>query len=122
MGPASYDLASLLRDPYTGLDRAITQELIEYFISLKADSTVPISDVVEFRAEVELMTVQRMLKAIGTYSYQAAVAGNSTYVDYIAPAIKAALDSMEALGRPGQIQRLLEETRDLKGKVAGLDE
>ncbi len=111
MGPASYDLASLLKDPYTGLDRGIAQELVEYFISLKADSSVPISDVAEFRTEVELMTVQRMLKAIGTYSYQASVVGNPAYVDYIEPAINAALDSMEALGRLGRIRGLLEETR-----------
>ena len=121
MGPASYDLASLLRDPYTGLDRGITQEMVEYFISLKADSSVQISDTAEFRTEVELMTVQRMLKAIGTYSYQAAVAGNSAYVDYIAPAIRAALESMEALGRLGRIRGLLEETRALSGQVAVMD-
>jgi hypothetical protein len=121
MGPASYDLASLLRDPYTGLDRGIAQELVEYFISLKADSSVPISDLAEFRTEVELMTAQRMLKAIGTYSYQAAVAGNPAYVAYIEPAIKAALDSMEALGRLSRrlsrIRSLLEETRGLSGTV-----
>ena len=117
MGPASYDLASLLRDPYTGLDRGIAQELVEYFISLKADSSVPISDLAEFRTEVELMTAQRMLKAIGTYSYQAAVAGNPAYVAYIEPAINAALDSMEALGRLSRIRALLEETRGLSGTV-----
>src|SRR6185503_1762483 len=59
MGPASYDLASLLRDPYTALDRDIARELIEYFISLKADSSVTISDEAEFRTELKLMTVQR---------------------------------------------------------------
>jgi aminoglycoside/choline kinase family phosphotransferase len=117
MGPTSYDLASLLRDPYTALDRDIARELIEYFISLKADSSVPISDVGEFRTEVELMTVQRMLKAIGTYSNQAAVAGNPAYVDYIEPAVIAALDSLEALGRFGRIRELLKETRGLGGTV-----
>ena len=117
MGPTSYDLASLLRDPYTALDRDIARELIEYFIELKAESSMAISNVAEFRAEVELMTVQRMLKAIGTYSYQAAVAGNPAYVDYIEPAISAALGSMEALGLPGRIRSLLEETRGLPGTV-----
>ena len=118
MGPASYDLASLLRDPYTALDRDIARELIEYFISLKADSPVTIRDVAEFRTEVELMTVQRMLKAIGTYSYQAAVAGNAAYVGYIEPAITAALDSLGAVGCFVRIRVLLEETRGLKGHIA----
>ena len=110
MGPASYDLASLLRDPYTALDRDLAGELVEYFISLKGESSVTISDVAEFRTEVELMTVQRMLKAIGTYASQA-VAGNPAYINYIDPAINAALYSLEALGRFGRIRGLLEETR-----------
>jgi aminoglycoside/choline kinase family phosphotransferase len=114
MGPASYDLASLLKDPYTALDRDIVSELIEYFIELKADSSVTISDVAEFRTEVEWMTVQRMLKAIGTYSSQAA-AGNPAYLDYIEPAINAALHSLETLGRFVRIRGLLEETRGLGG-------
>lgn len=113
MGPASYDVASLLADPYTALDRAIAEEMVERFIELKADSTLRLDDVEEFRRELELMTVQRMLKAIGTYSYQAAVAKNPVYIPYIEPAIERASRSMSALARFDTTRALLERTRKI---------
>lgn len=111
MGPASYDVASLLSDPYTALDQTVAAEMVERFIELKAGSKVALADVEEFRRELELMTVQRMLKAIGTYSYQAAVANNPVYIPYIEPAIERASRSMSALGRFDTTRALLESTR-----------
>ena len=113
MGPASYDVASLLADPYAALDRAVADEMVERFIELKSGSSVALADVGEFRRELELMTVQRMLKAIGTYSYQAAVADNPVYVPYIEPAIERASRSMSALGRFDTTRALLESTRQI---------
>lgn len=110
MGPASYDVASLLRDPYAALDNTVAEEMTELFIELKAASTVPLESLDEFRHELHLMTVQRMLKAIGTYAYQAAVVKNQIYVSYIEPAAKSALASIEALGRFDAIRGLLEKS------------
>jgi hypothetical protein len=114
MGPQSYDLASLVKDPYTALDPASATELVEYFIDLKAAASMTLDDVNEFRDEMELMTIQRMLKAIGTYSYQAAIAKNHAYVHYIEPAIDAAVRSAEALDRFKRIRALLEQTRGIE--------
>lgn len=110
MGPASYDVASLLRDPYTTLAGEVVLELIEFFIEMKAKSKLPLPDVDEFRIELELMTVQRMLKAMGTYASQAAV-GNSVYVPYLAPALERALAAMKSLGRFDATRSLLERCR-----------
>jgi aminoglycoside/choline kinase family phosphotransferase len=109
MGPASYDVASLLSDPYTTLSREVVLELTERFIELKAASKRPLPDVGEFRVELEMMTVQRMLKAIGTYASQAAI-GNLVYVPYIAPALERALGAMKSLDRFAAARSLLEET------------
>jgi len=57
------------------------------------------------------MTVQRMLKAIGTYASQAA-AGNSVYIPYIEPALDRALASMKSLGRFNATSELLERSRE----------
>lgn len=111
MGPASYDVASLLSDPYTTLSSKVVGDLIEVFIEMKAASRRPFPDAGEFRTELELMTVQRMLKAIGTYASQAA-AGNSVYLPYIAPALDRALAAMRSLGRFDATRALLEETRE----------
>ncbi|HWN97776.1 MAG TPA: phosphotransferase, partial [Blastocatellia bacterium] len=109
MGPASYDVASLLADPYTAIERD-TGTLIEHFIELKSRSKTPLDDVKAFRYELELMTVQRMLKAIGTYASQSA-AGNDVYDPYIAPALDRALTAMKTLDRFDATRSLLEETR-----------
>lgn len=111
MGPGSYDVASLLSDPYTAFDSAIVEEMTERFIEMKAASTVLLGDVDEFRTELELMTLQRMLKAIGTYAYQAAAMKNPVYTPYIEPAIHSALASMRSLGRFASIRALLERAR-----------
>ncbi|PYP88636.1 MAG: hypothetical protein DMF61_05485 [Blastocatellia bacterium AA13] len=111
MGPASYDLASLLEDPYSKLDRVIVSGLIERFLELKTHSSEPIEDRSEFLTEYYKMTIQRMLKAIGTYSYQAAVMKNEAYVPYIEPALRSAVSALEVLSLYPIIRRAIEYSR-----------
>ena len=111
MGPASYDVASLLNDPYTTLSREVVLDLIERFIEMKTKAKLPLRNVDEFRNELELMTVQRMLKAIGTYASQAA-AGNPVYIPYLEPALNRALAAMKAIGRFDATRALIENTRE----------
>jgi aminoglycoside/choline kinase family phosphotransferase len=110
MGPASYDVASLISDPYTTLDDELMRELVERFIEKKAASKQALDDVAAFRRELQLMTVQRMLKAIGTYASQAAQ-GNMTYIPYIEPARERALAAIRELGRFDATRALLERSR-----------
>jgi aminoglycoside/choline kinase family phosphotransferase len=110
MGPAAYDVASLLGDPYTALDPQMANWMVEHFIELKSRSKHSLDDVSAFRVELELMMVQRMLKAVGTYASQAA-AGNPLYIPYIEPALDRALAAMSKLNRFDATRKLLEETR-----------
>jgi aminoglycoside/choline kinase family phosphotransferase len=110
MGPVSYDVASLLSDPYTALPEEAIEELIARFVAIKSSSKLPLGSVDDFRTELDLMTVQRMLKAIGTYSSQAA-SGNPVYVEYITPALERALAAMKRLNRFQASCDLLEQTR-----------
>jgi aminoglycoside/choline kinase family phosphotransferase len=107
MGPASYDVASLLSDPYSPLSREGAAELASQFVEMKSRSKRPLEDGSCFEVELQLMTVQRMLKAVGTYSSQA-VAGNDVYLPYIKPAIDRALVAMMKLNRFDAIRTLLE--------------
>jgi N-acetylmuramate 1-kinase len=111
MGPASYDLASLICDPYTTLSSELTAELIERFIDLKSKSRRPLESVADFREELELMIAQRMLKALGTYASQAAL-NNFTYVAYIEPARARAIAAMKKLDRFHSMRALLERTQE----------
>ena len=112
MGPASYDLASLISDPYAKLEPDLAGELIDSFIEKKSGSQQPLGDVRDFRRELRLMTVQRMLKAIGTYASQAAT-GNQTYIPYIEPARERALQAMRELNRFDATRALIERTLEL---------
>jgi aminoglycoside/choline kinase family phosphotransferase len=79
MGPATYDLASLLRDSYVDLPEELVEDLAEEF----RQRAVPGESRDTFRRRLELMSVQRNLKALGTFGFQAAVKGNRVYLPYI---------------------------------------
>jgi N-acetylmuramate 1-kinase len=72
---------------------------------------LPLPDVKEFRRELQIMTVQRMLKAVGTYASQAALANNPTYIPYIEPALERAITAMRSLGRFDATLALLERAQ-----------
>lgn len=111
MGPSSYDVTSLLNDPYAPLDPGVKSELMDYFVEMKKTSPVPLPP--GFDEEYELMTVQRTLKAVGTYAFQSSVKKNTVYVPYIKPALESAVRSMQFVGRFEGIRELLEQSLDL---------
>src|SRR4030095_4237051 len=115
MRPASYDVASLLSDPYTTISDDVVAQLVEWFIEKKAESNLPIPDIDAFRTELDLMTLQRMLKATGTYASQAA-ANNNSYLPYIEPAIQRALRAIEKLGRFEATHALLKASLSNSGE------
>ena len=110
MGPRTYDLVSLLYDPYATLDQDIVDEMIDYYLELNAKSTVPYDSKEEFRLESELAIAQRLLKAAGTYAFQAGVRKNEVYIQYLPPALETALGALERLGRFENLRGLIEST------------
>lgn len=79
MGPATYDLASLLRDSYVSLDEEFVQDSAEEFRQKGA----PDETRETFQQRFELMSIQRNLKALGTFGYMAIVRHNPVYLPYI---------------------------------------
>lgn len=88
MGPCQYDLASLLRDSYTVLDDELVDELIEYYIGSKEKMEGEAIDRDEFGRIFDYMSIQRNLKAIGTFAYQKTVKGKERYMESIPPTLK----------------------------------
>ncbi len=78
MGPASYDLASLLRDSSLDIGEALREEGIAYFLSRRRGLGPE-----EFREEFERAALQRNIKDLGTFGYQVHHAGNEEYGRYI---------------------------------------
>ena len=101
MGPASYDLVSLLLDRRTSLPSlAEIRERRLFFLEERARRGLDSIDPDEFAREFRLMTVQRCLKAAGTFSYQTALAGRGeVYRSYIRPMLVLAAQAAEWLER-----------------------
>jgi aminoglycoside/choline kinase family phosphotransferase len=100
MGPATYDLVPLLVERrLRPTDDDWIEELQEYFLLAREEAGLPRIDVNDLHYEFNLMTVQRQLKAIGTFSYQTAVIGRGeVYQKYIAPAVETVLRALEKPG------------------------
>jgi aminoglycoside/choline kinase family phosphotransferase len=82
-GPCQYDLASLLRDSYVELEDPFVEEMVEYFLILKKSRDGRQTDRDRFYRIFDLMSVQRNLKAVGTFAFQSAVRGNPRYLQYL---------------------------------------
>ena len=84
MGPDTYDLVSLLRDSYGDLTSQQVDELIAYFLALRAgvDGVSP-DQAAEYRRRFDVMALQRNLKALGTFGYQTVTRGNPVYIQYM---------------------------------------
>jgi aminoglycoside/choline kinase family phosphotransferase len=68
MGPAQYDLASLLKDSYYQLEDAQIDRLIDYYIARYEALSGARLDRPHFKRMFDLMAVQRNFKAIGSFA------------------------------------------------------
>jgi N-acetylmuramate 1-kinase len=111
MGPASYDLVSLLLDRVTGPPSlAEIREHRLFLLNARERLSLPAYDPDDFSTEFRLMTVQRCLKACGTFSYQVGVRGRTTpYEQFIKPMLAISLQAVEWLERFPVLRRMLKE-------------
>jgi aminoglycoside/choline kinase family phosphotransferase len=116
-GPASYDLASLLKDSIQ-LTVDEVERFIAYYLSaarLKGCRAAEIDDTL-FHRQFQLMCIQRLLKALGTYGYQITERDNFTYEQYVAGSLQRALLALQSVREFPYIQQLVEEeTRRVAG-------
>lgn len=111
MGPASYDLVSFLLDrqpcpPSLAELRAYRLLLIDE----RRKEGLPLLDPDEFAKEFRLMTIQRGLKATGTFSYQTAVAGRGAfYEQFIEPTLIIVAQAIDWLERFPTLRQMIRE-------------
>ena len=79
MGPATYDLASLLRDSYVELPEEFVDGCAEEF----REKALAHETRETFLRRFELMSLQRNLKALGTFGYMTMVRGSDVYARYV---------------------------------------
>jgi hypothetical protein len=71
LGPAQYDLASLLKDSYYQLEETQVDRLLDYAITRTEALTSARLDRAHFKYIFDLMSIQRNFKAIGSFASQA---------------------------------------------------
>jgi len=84
-GPYTYDLASLLADPYVSLPESSVRKIKEYYLLLRPPDLQPILRR-QFQTDFDMMSVQRLLKAAGTYGYMFR-RGKKGYLRYLPAAL-----------------------------------
>jgi N-acetylmuramate 1-kinase len=80
MGPATYDLASLLRDAYIALEESLIDQLIEYYLDQLQEGRQLWTNREAFRRLFDFTSIQRNLKAAGRFVYIDRVKGNPKFL------------------------------------------
>jgi len=104
IGPASYDLASLLRDCYHTFDEATVARWRDYFLEARTRVTGIPADAERFVVDLDYCAVQRQLKAIGIFARLKLRDDKPGHVRYVGPllarlvAVTARYPELAALG------------------------
>jgi len=107
MGPCQYDLVSLLRDSYVQIDDVLTDELVDFYIQLKEKEEGRKVDREKFGQIFDEMSIQRNLKAIGTFAYQSIKKNNNRYRGFITPTLKYVRKALRNRFKDTPLERVL---------------
>ena len=110
MGPDTYDLVSLLRDSYVDLPELLVDRSIAAFAASRPAGS---SSEPEFRRRFDVMALQRNLKALGTFGFQATSRGNPAYARYVPRTLVHVQRNLERTPRFARLREVLAEAAGL---------
>ena len=108
IGSPTYDLVSLLLDRVTETpsDEWLSQ-MREYYFDQRDAVGLESIDRDAFDHEFQLQTIQRCLKAAGTFSFQSAAREKAYFIPFIKPMFRIVSNAAEKLNRFPTIQTVL---------------
>lgn len=113
IGTSSYDLVSLLLDRVSAPpDRSWVREKRLFFLSEREKLGLEALDPDTFAREFHLQTIQRCLKATGTFSYQSVFREKIYFIPFIKPMLQIVLQACERLERFPHLQSILTSELD----------
>lgn len=114
IGTVSYDLVSLLLDRVTQPppEEWLAEKRRRFLFGREALGLDHI-DEEAFFAEFRLQTIQRCLKAVGTFSFQASNRGKAHFLDYIVPMFRIVSDALLNIGRFPALGEVLQKEIDV---------
>jgi hypothetical protein len=108
LGTPTYDLVSLLLDRVSAPpSRAWVREKRLFFLSEREKLGLETLDPDVFAREFHLQTIQRCLKATGTFSYQSVFREKAYFIPFIKPMLQIVLQACERLERFPHLQRIV---------------
>ncbi len=111
IGTASYDLVSLLLDRVLEIPTSIWLDGKKRFFLFEREKLgLEKINFEDFDYEFQLQTIQRCLKAIGTFSFQSVNRGKTYFTKYIKPMFRIVLQAAENLQRFPNLQRIIKES------------
>lgn len=113
IGSVAYDLVSLLLDRI--LQPPADEWLIEkkhFFLAERERLNLEKIETKDFDYEFDLMSVQRCLKAIGTFSFQSVFRGKTYFIQYIEPMFQVVLQACERLDKFPILQNVIKKQSD----------
>jgi hypothetical protein len=109
MGPLFYDLVSLLDDCYYSLNSQNKPKLIDYYIESLPDQLVHNDFKRTFERNYELMKVQRLYKAVGSFAYIYHERKDVRYLKYIGKAMEEIKKSLLNINEYAEFRKKLFE-------------
>lgn len=88
-GPAAYDIASLLWDPYVKIKDEIRKRVVDFYIKIHG------LDEEKFLKELYLCRIQRHMQALGAYGFLSLKKGKKSFLKFIPYAIDLLLNDFE---------------------------
>jgi aminoglycoside/choline kinase family phosphotransferase len=89
------------------IDDTLVEELIDYYILLKEKEEGLKVDRERFRDIFDKMSIQRNLKAVGTFAYQSVKKNNNRYEGFIAPTLGYVRKALRRQFKDTSLQKLL---------------
>ena len=105
-GLGSYDLASLLYDPYVTLTSGERESLLADAVALYAEAGAPVAD--DFREVFDLCAMQRLMQALGAYGFLGLVKEHPHFLTHIPPALGSLREVAARIPGLESFQRLLD--------------
>jgi aminoglycoside/choline kinase family phosphotransferase len=106
MGPDTYDLVSLLRDSYVDLPELLVDRAIAAFAASRPEGS---GSETEFRRRFDVMALQRNLKALGTFGFQATSRANPVYAQYVPRTLGHVRRNLDRTPRFARLREVLGE-------------
>ena len=98
IGPAAYDLASILWDPYHRLDDGLRGEILAHYIKLRKYAEGMSFSESAFRKTLLPCRLQRHMQALGAYAFLANVKGKKYFLKHIPEGLRLLKEDLSEAG------------------------